>query len=273
MSPVISLAHVCIGVSYNHNSKGKMVMKKSDEVVSSFYTESKISGYTSVDGTVEYYNRINSLIDSSMTVLDFGAGRAAWYEDDSCSYRKKLRTIKDKVHKVIGCDVDAAIFDNNSVDESIQIEIGKPLPFDDESFDVIISDYTFEHIANPAEVAQEFHRILKKGGWICARTPNKYSYIAMVTRMVNNRYHEKVIKYAQPERKDVDVFPTTFELNSINDISKYFNESDFENLTYRYEAEPAYHFNNKLLFSILLLVNRLLPPFMKVNLFIFLKKK
>ena len=248
-------------------------MKRSQKIVSFFYPEVNISGYTSVDGTVEFYSRINSLINDSMTVLDFGAGRAAWYEDDSCIYRKKIRTIKGKVLKIKGCDVDDAIFANKSINESIKIEIGKGLPFEDNSFDLIVSDYTFEHIANPSEVAKEFNRILKSGGWICARTPNKYSYVSVLTRLISNVHHKKVLKRAQPERKEIDVFPTTFKLNSISDISKYFDDGCFDNFTYRYEAEPAYHFNSKLLFAFFLMLNKFVPSPMKVNLFIFLRTK
>ena len=132
-------------------------MKKSEEIVSRYFPEVKVSGYTSVDGTIEFYNRINSLLNESMTVLDFGAGRAAWNEDDLCDYRKNLRNLKGKVNKFVGCDVDQAVLNNESVDEKFVIKIGEQLPFEDESFDLIISDYTFEHIANPDEVAKELY--------------------------------------------------------------------------------------------------------------------
>lgn len=248
-------------------------MKKSREVVSFFYPEVNVSGYTSVDGTVEFYSRVNSLLSKSMILLDFGTGRAAWNEDDSCSYRKGLRSMKGKVEKVVGCDLDEAIFENNSVDERVQIKIGEDLPFEDESFDIIISDYTFEHISNPHEVAKELHRILKPGGWVCARTPNKYSYISIFTRMVKNSYHKKILKHVQPERKEIDVFPTVFKLNSIADISKYFDRKLFDQFIYRYEAEPAYYFNSKVVFACMLLLNKIVPPVMKFNLFIFLQKR
>jgi SAM-dependent methyltransferase len=248
-------------------------MKEKLEILSSYYPEVNISGYTSCDGTVEFYARINSLVDSSMTVLDFGAGRAAWNEDDPCSYRKSLRNMKGKVKKVVGCDVDDAIHLNNSIDEKIVIEIGKTLPFEDESFDLIVCDYTFEHVANPDEVAGEFYRILKNGGWVCARTPNKYSYISVLTRIIKNSHHTNILKYAQPDRKEIDVFPTTFKLNSIRDISKHFDKTQFDNLTYRYEAEPSYYFNNRYMFVLMMLVNKLLPSLFKSNLFIFLRKK
>lgn len=247
-------------------------MSGQDEIVEFFYPEAGISGYTSVDGTIEFYGRVNSILDSSMRVLDFGAGRAAWFEDDPCQHRRKLRNIRGKVEKLIGCDMDTAIEQNKSVDERIQIEVGELLPFEDESIDLIVSDYTFEHIANPAVVAEEFRRILKPGGWICARTPNKYAYTSILTRLVPNRSHRKVLNAAQPERKDVDIFPTTFLLNSIKDIEKYFGRDEFENYTYRFEPEPAYHFNSKLVFSAMLLLNRLLPEALKTNLFVFLRK-
>lgn len=248
-------------------------MKKDIKILSSYYPEVDISGYTSVDGTIEFYARINSIIDETMTVLDFGAGRAAWNEDDPCAYRKSLRNMKSKVKKVVGCDVDEAIYQNNSVDEQVIIEIGKKLPFENEQFDLIICDYTFEHVANPDEVSEEFSRILKPGGWICARTPNKYSYISILTRLIKNSFHTNILKYAQPDRKEIDVFPTTFKLNTIRHISRYFDKNNFTNLTYRYEAEPSYYFNNKFIFFIMMALNKLSPSVMKSNLFIFLKKK
>lgn len=243
------------------------------EIVSSFYPEAKVGGYTSVDGSVEFYGRINSILDSSMTVLDFGAGRAAWYEVNSCLYRKQLRNIRGKVAKVVGCDVDEAVLQNQTVDESVIIKIGEKLPFGDNSFDMIISDYTFEHIANPGEVAAEFRRILRPKGWICARTPNKYSYISALTRIIKNKSHAKILKHAQPHRKEVDVFPTTFLLNSKKDLSKHFPSSIFHDLTYKYESEPAYHFNSKVVFAFMLGMNFILPNVFKSNLHIFLRMR
>lgn len=248
-------------------------MSDSREVVSRSYPELGVGGYTSVDGTIEFYGRVASIIDRSMAVLDFGAGRAAWFEDDSCHYRRSLRDLNGRVARIVGCDIDDAIFKNDNVDERIKIDDGERLPFEDQTFDLIISDYTFEHIENPGEIADEFHRILKSGGWICARTPNKYSYISLLTRLVRNAQHARVLKYAQPDRDAVDVFPTVFLLNSKRDVSRYFDSARYEDFTYRYEAEPAYFFNSKLVFALMLFMNRLLPSVLKSNLFIFLRKR
>lgn len=44
--------------------------------------------------------------------------------------------------------------------------------FEDELFDVIISSEVIEHINNPVEEMQQFHRLLRKGGLVYITTPN-----------------------------------------------------------------------------------------------------
>jgi len=42
--------------------------------------------------------------------------------------------------------------------------LNKVLPFADATFDVIASDFVFEHIDAPDRVARELDRVLKPGG-------------------------------------------------------------------------------------------------------------
>lgn len=248
-------------------------MIKSAQIQSAWFPEISAGGFTSLDGTLEFYTRINALLRPDMTVLDFGAGRGAAITDSNIIYKKKLMTLRGKVAKVIACDVDEAVFDNPGADETLVIRPGAPLPFDDNTFDLIVSDFVFEHIADPALVSRELKRILKPGGWICARTPNKYCLISLITRVVRNSAHSTILRRVQPERHSFDVFPTVFKLNSLRAIRTWFKPGDFDNFTYRYEAEPSYFFNNRAVFTLMLLVNWLTPPVMKSGLFIFLRKK
>ena len=226
-----------------------------------------------MDGTIEFYTRINALLEPGMTVLDFGAGRGAALTDNQCSYKKRLMTLKGKVDKVIACDVDDAVLNNPGADEAIVIKADIPLPFTDQSFDLIVSDFVFEHIEDPSFVSAELLRILKTDGWICARTPNKYCLISLVTRIIRNSQHSKLLRWVQPERQSIDVFPTVFKLNRKRDIGIWFKSDVFDNFTYRYEAEPSYFFNNRIVFMLMLLINRLSPSLIKSGLFIFLRKK
>jgi len=226
-----------------------------------------------LDGTIEFYTRINALLRPTMAVLDFGAGRGAALTDGDCDHKKKLMTLRGKVAKVVACDIDDAVLSNSGADEAVVVQTDARLPFPDASFDLIVADFVFEHIAGPAVACAELRRILKRGGWICARTPNKYCLVSLMTRAIHNSQHSRLLRWVQPKRNSIDVFPTVFKLNSKRDIVRWFGSDAFDDFTYRYEAEPSYFFDNRAVFAFMLLINRLLPRAMKSGLFVFLRRK
>ena len=76
----------------------------------------KVGGFSENDGTIDFYSRINCLINDDSVVLDYGAGRGSWAEDENV-FRKKTRNLKGKVKKVYACDVDKAV-DLNIINKS-----------------------------------------------------------------------------------------------------------------------------------------------------------
>lgn len=180
--------------------------RRRDEIITRYYPEKEVGGYTRVDGTLEFYSRVNALVHAQMSVLDFGAGRGAWFKENDASYVQNLRLLKGKVARSVACDVDPAVLDNVTVGETVLISPYEKLPFEDETFDLICADYVFEHVADPQFVFSELTRILRKNGWICARTPNKNGYIPIMTRLISNKYHKKILRRVQPDRQSVDVF-------------------------------------------------------------------
>lgn len=247
--------------------------RSSLETISKWFPEVGVGGFSSLDGTVEFYTRVNALLQPSMTLLNFGAGRGAELLDETCAFRQQLRMLKGKVARVVACDIDKVVCENKGADEITVIDPAKPLPYPDETFDIIIADFVFEHVAAPGLMAAELRRILKPAGWICARTPNKYCLVSLCTRMIPNSFHRRLLRWVQPERKTVDVFPTVFKLNSKRNLSKWFPHDIYDNFTYRYEGEPAYFFNRGTILALFLLLNRVLPSAMKTSLHIFLRKR
>lgn len=61
-------------------------------------------------------------------------------------------------------NLDYVTTDLNSPLADVQADICN-LPFDDESFDVILCNHVLEHIPNDTKAMQELFRVLKKGGW------------------------------------------------------------------------------------------------------------
>ena len=169
--------------------------------------ENKVGGFTENDGTIDFYSRINSLINDKLIVLDYGAGRGGW-ENDECLYRKNIRNLKGKVKKLYASDIDEAVLLNKKVDQSLLMR-GNKVEVSNDFFDIVIADYVLEHIKDPLDFAKEVNRILKPGGWFCARTPHKYSLISISSRIIKNQFHKKLLNYIQPNRFCEDIFPTS----------------------------------------------------------------
>ncbi|MGD1036875.1 MAG: methyltransferase domain-containing protein [Roseiarcus sp.] len=238
-----------------------------------FYTEIGAGGFTRIDGTVAFYQRVNSLLKKEAVLLDYGAGRGAWHMEDSCEYRRSLRNFRSRTACVIGVDVDEAVMQNPTLDEAHVFNPNDRLPLSDASIDIIVSDFVFEHISDPAQTASELDRVLKPGGWLCARTPNRYGYIALSNLLAPEAIRKRVLNIAQPSRKEEDVFPAVYFMNSFRALLKWFPSARFEHFSYSWDAEPGYHANNKILFRSMKIVHYITPPSLRSTLMIFIRKR
>ncbi len=250
-----------------------MSFAPNDELLARILPEVAVGGYSARDGTIEFYGRIRALIGPEMRVLDYGAGRGAWFEDDPSPYRHSVRLLRGSVAEVIGCDIENAVLGNRALDRALVLKPGERLPLNDAAVDIIIADYVFEHVADPAELAAELGRVLKPGGWICARTPTKYNYVSLMARLVSSARHARWLRIVQPGRKTEDVFPTVYRLNTRASIRRYFGDGGFEDHTYIYCFEPQYFFGSYVLYRLFEFIHWLLPARLHGNLYVFLRKR
>jgi SAM-dependent methyltransferase len=228
-----------------------------------------VGGFSDNDGTIDFYLRINSLISKDSIVLDYGAGRASWFEDDECKIRHKVRLLKGKVKKLIACDLDYAVLENKASDEQIYLENGK-LGVEQNSVDLIICDYVLEHVENVDDFFAQIDNSLVSGGWFCARTPHKYSYVSLAASLISNNFHSKVLRKVQPNRKEIDIFPTHYNMNTLKEITKAFK--GWENKSFIFKGDPAYYFGSKAIYEIQKKIHNILPVVICGNLFVFLRK-
>lgn len=240
--------------------------------IDKLHPEVGAGGFTANDGTIAFYSRVTAIASADATVLDFGAGRGAWAQEDTLAYRKACRNLRGRVGRVIGCDVDEVVLSNPAVDEAYVLQPNARLPFADGSLDVIIADYVLEHIDDPKWFADEMHRLLRPGGWLCARTPSKFHYVSMASAMMPEWLQEATIRRAQTDRKKEDVFPAHYRLNTLGAIARHFPAPAFENCSYVYKFEPQYHFGSTAMYRSFQFLHWLLPPSMTGNLFIFVRK-
>lgn len=222
---------------------------------------------------MQFWQRINALAGPNSTVLDFGAGRGASQHEDPSPFRRNLLSLKGRVRALIGADVDPAVQDNDTLDRALLIGDDNRLPLPDASVDVVVSDFVFEHIQDPAAAARELDRVLKPGGWLCVRTPNRFGYIAIANRMVPAGLRQAVVRSAREDRKDKDMFPAVYRLNTAEAFRRHFPPDRFEHYVIPWDAEPAYHFGSKLLYRLTLAVHHWTPAPLKTVLMVFVRKR
>lgn len=236
-----------------------------------FYPESNIGGFSRVDIAVAFYLQINAALRPEHRLLDFGAGRGEHIVDDTNEFRRYLFNFQGRCAHVEGCDVDSAVLANPYLDHATVLKANSPLPYDDNTFDIVYARYVFEHIQDSEFIANELKRVLKPGGLIAALTPNRYGYVALAATLVPNRLHVKALTKIQPNRKAADVFPTAYELNSPKAIRRAFGQ-DVDAYVSFVSGEPAYHFSKMPLYRIFTWLHKLLPARLQPFLIIYIRK-
>jgi len=87
--------------------------------------------------------------------------------------------------EAIGVDLDAGAVAHARARYELDVreaDVGA-LPFDDASFDLVVSFETIEHVADGARVIAEFRRVLRADGLLVVSTPNSAEYL------VENEFH------------------------------------------------------------------------------------
>lgn len=79
-------------------------------------------------------------------------------------------------NRVVGVDIDRAALahaDELGI-ETVWADLDQPLPFEDDSFDVVVVAEVLEHLRFPEQLLSEARRVLVPGGTLIGSVPNCY---------------------------------------------------------------------------------------------------
>ncbi len=237
------------------------------------FPETRFGGFHPVDGAMAFYLRVNALLKPTDAILDVGCGRGE-YQDDPVALRRSLRIFRGKVQKVTGLDLDPDASQNPFLDEFRLLENpDAPWPIPDQSADLVVSDWTLEHVGNPDAFFGEVRRVLKTGGYFCARTTNAWGYVALASRIIPERHHVKILKNMQKKREERDIFPTLYACNNIPLLKRKLSQFGLDGVVLGFSGLPGYFQSSCALTRLAYLYERFTPPFLRHTLMVFARRK
>ncbi len=201
-------------------------------------------GFYGIDGTFPFLLRLHQLLPEGGVLLDYGAGRGGQTEQAD-GIKRHLLDFRNRAGRVIGVDVDSVVLENPFLHDAHLLGEDGRIPLEDETADVVMADWVCEHLPSPVAAFHEIFRILKPGGWVGVRTPNKWHYSMVASRLIPDRHHERVLARAQKGREARDVFPKFYRMNTPAACRRTLAEAGFSCvLIESHEPEPVYlHFS------------------------------
>lgn len=183
-----------------------------------------------VDATSQFHQLLAAQTKPGSLILEIGAGPS----NETTSYLSRLG-------RVIGADVSHEVEGNVALAEAHTFD-GVHLPFSNKSFDMCVSNWVIEHVDDPSAHFHEVARILKDGGAYCFRTPNRWHYFVVGSRLLPFSLHLQMANRLRGfSEGDHDPYPTFYRANTPTRIRRLSRESGLAPLgLFAIEAEPSY---------------------------------
>ncbi len=207
---------------------------------------------------------VRDSIGPSTRLLDAGGGRGGVVE-----------LIQAQVGSVTALDPDIrSLLEHRAPAVRRACGLAEALPFPAGSFDLVLAAWLIEHLANPAAVFAEIHRVLRSpdpgagrpGGRFIFLTPNALHPLLIANSL--SRAFPALQRFIVPRlyaRAEADTFPVRYRANTAGALHRLCRRAGFQ-LQLRYVPDPTYTAFNEALFRLSAFVEAFVPTIFKIHL-------
>jgi ubiquinone/menaquinone biosynthesis C-methylase UbiE len=183
------------------------------------YPQFKTGGYFVREYLKNYINK-NSII------VDAGCGKTGIISE-----------FKEIPKSIIGIDINKVSLEKNRiVDKKIMANL-ENIPLDENSTDIVMSEFVLEHLQNPDLVFKEVARILKPGGVFIFITPNIVNPIIALSKILPYNVHRfmkaKLLKRDETHR-------TYYRANTFRKLLRLGKSAGFQGCEISRAGNPEY---------------------------------
>ncbi|HLW02121.1 MAG TPA: class I SAM-dependent methyltransferase [Ktedonobacterales bacterium] len=197
------------------------------------------------DSLARYCEVIAAYILPETRILDIGCGHADF-----------LAPVYARTPHTYGIDPDGEAIRKNTLINNTMVGTAECLPFADDSFDLIVAAWVFEHIEHPEQACREIYRALKPGGRLIFLTPNSWNYNVWMIRLVPHRFHDFFTRRLY-HRQEHDTYRVRYKINSPRKIARTLLPLGFREERVILNGDPSYISFNSLLFAFARFLERL----------------
>lgn len=154
--------------------------------------------------------------------------------DAGCGRTTRLRHYRDRIDRLVGVDVDErAGRENRYVDEFVLADLDQPLPFPDDSFDLVYANFVVEHLEDPEHTFAEWRRVLRPGGQLVLLTSNRANPVMALAHRLPSRVR-LTVKRRGAGVAERDVYPTRYRANTPQRLAQVATAAGFEPVSVDY---------------------------------------
>lgn len=178
-----------------------------------------------------WFSALTEFCNEDSTVLEIGSGSGTGNQN----------VLYPKAGTIVGIDLDQRVLDNPNLDVARNIsayEIDEKLT--EFQFDLIYSHMVAEHIDDAERFLTSQLSLLKPGGKILHSTVSKYYWTSLINGFVPEKLKYWLIENLGAGRKQEDVFPVHYKLNSKNQIEELCEDLDVKYQILREDEAPGY---------------------------------